>query len=132
MVTNGAPSVKKDGRLQVGLTPLAKGDFAGSLAIHPLWAETRGDRRVCVAILDGPVDVSHPCLQGAALTQIPTLVSGTATNGPSSQHGTHVASIIFGQPGTAITGIARIAVGSFYRYLQMILKVREYNARNSI
>ena len=32
-----------------------------------LWSETRGDPRVVVAILDGPVDRSHPSLAGARL-----------------------------------------------------------------
>jgi hypothetical protein len=28
---------------------------------------TRGHARVCVAVLDGPVDLEHPCLNGADL-----------------------------------------------------------------
>jgi len=30
-----------------------------------IWAETRGDPGIRVAILDGPVDISHPSLAGA-------------------------------------------------------------------
>jgi cyanobactin maturation PatA/PatG family protease len=66
----------------------------------------RGDSRVCIAVLDGPVDISHPCFQGAKLTQLQTLVEPTLLGGRAAAHGTHVASIIFGQPGSAIPGIA--------------------------
>jgi cyanobactin maturation PatA/PatG family protease len=66
----------------------------------------RGDGRVCIAILDGPVDLSHPCFHGAKLTQLQTLVDPTLLGGRAATHGTHVASIIFGQPGSAVPGIA--------------------------
>lgn len=75
--------------------------------IQQLWAKTKGSPEICVAVLDGLVDLNHPCFQGANLTQVPTLVRGDA--GPESQmslHGTHVASLIFGQPGSPVAGIA--------------------------
>jgi cyanobactin maturation PatA/PatG family protease len=65
-----------------------------------------GDSRICVAVLDGPVDQSHPCFDGANLTQLPTLVSGVANEGAASQHGTHVTSIIFGQHDSPVRGVA--------------------------
>lgn len=65
-----------------------------------------GDPRVCVALLDGPVDLSHPCFAGAELTRLPTLVQEPAGQGPMSRHGTHVASLVFGTPGTSVTGLA--------------------------
>lgn len=78
------------------------------LGISRLWAETRGDPSVSVAVLDGPVDVSHPCFDGARLTQIDP--GGTASTpcktGPSARHGTNIASVIFGQHGSPVTGIA--------------------------
>jgi cyanobactin maturation PatA/PatG family protease len=58
---------------------------------------TRGDPRVCLAVLDGPVDLSHRSLAGAQLSVIETLVSTSADDGPAARHGTHVASIIFGR-----------------------------------
>ncbi|MDY6784475.1 MAG: PatA/PatG family cyanobactin maturation protease [Cyanobacteriota bacterium] len=62
---------------------------------------------VCIAILDGPVDCTHPCFQGANLTTLPTLVpESIRQDGAMSGHGTHVASIIFGQPESDISGIA--------------------------
>ena len=71
-----------------------------------LQEESLGDSDVCVAILDGPVDLSHPCFDGANLTKLPSLVSGVPDRSSASQHGTHIASIIFGQRGSAVEGIA--------------------------
>jgi cyanobactin maturation PatA/PatG family protease len=71
-----------------------------------LWAETLGDPHICIAVLDGPVDQSHPCFKDAQLTQLQTLTSGVANQGWASQHGTHVASIIFGKHGSSVSGIA--------------------------
>jgi len=71
-----------------------------------LWDKTLGDPEVCVAVLDGPVDETHACFQGAKLTRLPTLVTDTAGHGPMSVHGTHVTSVIFGQPGGPVQGVA--------------------------
>ena len=51
--------------------------------------------------LDGPVDTGHPCFGGAHLEELPTLVPKT---GPS-EHGTHVTSLLLGQPGTQVVGV---------------------------
>jgi hypothetical protein len=75
-------------------------------AIRALRRITLGDSEVCVAVLDGPVDLSHPCFRGAALRRLPTLVEDPAGTGPMSVHGTHVTSVIFGQPDGPVTGIA--------------------------
>lgn len=69
-------------------------------------SELLGDEAVCIAVLDGPVDMAHPCFAGADLTRIDTLVREPAGAGPMSLHGTHVASLLFGQPGSPVTGIA--------------------------
>ena len=83
-------------------------DITNSLipGLNELWAESLGDPRICVAVLDGPVDLSHPSLATANITQIETLVSGVVDQGPASQHGTHIASIIFGQHDGPVKGIA--------------------------
>lgn len=66
-----------------------------------------GHPEICIAVLDGPVDRNHPCFDGANLTVLPTLVAdGARADGAMSSHGTHVASIIFGQPGSPVTGVA--------------------------
>ena len=66
----------------------------------------RGDDRICIAVLDGPVDQSHACFRGAKLRQLATLVQQESSDGHASAHGTHVASVIFGQPGSTVSGIA--------------------------
>ncbi|MEX2120218.1 MAG: PatA/PatG family cyanobactin maturation protease [Pirellulales bacterium] len=71
-----------------------------------LWEETTGDEKVCIAILDGPVDLTHPSLAGADFTEIDTLASGAAASGPVAEHGTQVASVIFGQHVGPVKGIA--------------------------
>jgi len=81
-------------------------DVAAIEGLKELWGETLGDPRVCIAILDGPVDQSHPSLAAADLTRLETLVSGLVDRGPASQHGTHIASIVFGQHAGPIAGIA--------------------------
>ncbi|MEV7095425.1 S8 family serine peptidase [Amycolatopsis sp. NPDC051045] len=60
---------------------------------------------VCIAVLDGPVDLSHPCFAGAHLEVIDTLVQDPASRGAMSVHGTHVTSLIFGQPGSPVVGV---------------------------
>lgn len=77
-----------------------------SLNLDVLWNQTLGDPNICIAVLDGPVDLSHPCFKGAALTEIQTLVSDSSSANYSLQHGTHVTSIIFGQHGSSVRGIA--------------------------
>jgi cyanobactin maturation PatA/PatG family protease len=77
------------------------------LALEPLSAKTSGSPQICIAVLDGLIDFKHPCFLNANLTQLPTLVTGEANpNGGMSLHGTHVASIIFGQLGSPVRGIA--------------------------
>lgn len=75
--------------------------------IQSLWEKTSGDSQICVAVLDGLVDQTHPCFAGADLKRLPTLVQEeVCVTGAMSLHGTHVASIIFGQHGSEIAGIA--------------------------
>ncbi|MER8040276.1 S8 family serine peptidase [Streptomyces hydrogenans] len=70
-----------------------------------------GSPEVRVAVLDGPVDQDHPCLTGADLTRMPTLVSEPAGSGPMSLHGTHVTSLLFGQPDSGVTGLVPRCTG---------------------
>jgi len=75
--------------------------------LHRLRKRTDGDPRVCVAILDGPVDLGHPCFAAADLTVLPVLGGQQAViGGPMSTHGTHVASVIFGQKESPVEGLA--------------------------
>jgi cyanobactin maturation PatA/PatG family protease len=76
------------------------------VGLKELWAETLGDSQICVAVLDGPVEQSHPSLAAADLTQRETLASDSDDRGSASQHGTHVSSVIFGQHDGSVKGIA--------------------------
>jgi PatG C-terminal/Subtilase family/PatG Domain len=87
--------------LEAGIT-----DISTLPGLSSLWAESLGDPRICVAVLDGPVDRSHPSFQGAQLDRIPTLISETAGGGIMSMHGTHITSVIFGQHDRPVRGIA--------------------------
>ena len=86
-------------------------DVALIPGLTDLWAETLGDSRICIAVLDGPVDQSHPSLTAANLTRIETLVASSAGRDQAAQHGTHISSIIFGQHNSPIRGIAPLCRG---------------------
>ena len=75
------------------------------LGLEALWSETLGHSSVCVAIVDGPVDLSHEALRGADLRQaVPD--SRDVADGVALRHGTHVASVIFGRHPGPVPGIA--------------------------
>jgi hypothetical protein len=74
--------------------------------LQEVWATTRGDAGVCIAVLDGPVDLDCPILRGADLTAVGDPGVPASLNGPAAAHGTHVTSIIFAQRGGAIEGVA--------------------------
>lgn len=69
-------------------------------------SEESGCLDVIIAILDGPIDLDHPCFFGANI-DVP-YDSGLVPlrRCAATAHGTHVASIIFGQPGSPVVGIA--------------------------
>jgi subtilisin family serine protease len=71
-----------------------------------LWRQTRGDRRITIALLDGPVDLQTPTLAGSGLMLDGTSALRTASAGPAMRHGTRVASLVFGQSKTDAGGIA--------------------------
>lgn len=68
--------------------------------------QTPGDPEICVAVIDSRVDLSHPALAGAQLKEIVPAWLSSRIRSPGASHGTHVASIIFGQPGGPVEGIA--------------------------
>lgn len=116
--------------------------------IPELWTHTKGDRRIKIALIDGPVDLNRACFQGSNLTKIqpywdrdipiePKYLeaylaienSGDREKTRSSNliaaipdqkirellflgfHGTHISSIIFGQPNSPIRGMAPNCTG---------------------
>ena len=65
-----------------------------------------GTPNVTVAVIDGPVDFAHEVFEGADLRTALGAMSVTSEAGNKmAEHGTHVASILFGQPGTEVEGI---------------------------
>ncbi len=82
---------------------LQKMDIQG---LNDLWKETLGDPSVCVAILDGPVDQSHTTFVGTDFRQFELLVPISSNHGPALAHGTHIASVIFGQHSSEVKGVA--------------------------
>ena len=71
-----------------------------------LWQQTAGDPAICIAMLDGTVDLSHPALVGAQLTQHDALGRAGEANIQGREHGTHIASIIFGRHEGPVKGVA--------------------------
>src|SRR5262245_40227554 len=82
-------------------------DFLSSIdGLRDCQKQTLGDPDICIAIIDSRVELTHPCFAGAQLKEI-VPVWLQSTMGPAgASHGTHVASIIFGQQGGAVEGIA--------------------------
>ncbi|MEV5573893.1 PatA/PatG family cyanobactin maturation protease [Spirillospora sp. NPDC052269] len=70
-----------------------------------LWELTRGDAQVRVAVLDGPVDLSHPAFAGTSLRPLLGVWAEEGFDGPVGRHGTHVASVIFGRHDGPVKGI---------------------------
>ncbi|MCD0423955.1 S8 family serine peptidase [Rubrivivax sp. JA1024] len=77
-----------------------------------LFAFGGGDRNIIVAVLDGAVDRTHDCFVGAPLTPLDTAVmQRSGEDAPPSAQGTHLASLIFGQPCRSVEGIAPLCRG---------------------
>ncbi|MDD1534725.1 MULTISPECIES: PatA/PatG family cyanobactin maturation protease [unclassified Bradyrhizobium] len=67
----------------------------------------RGSPGVRIAVLDGRVDLEHPCFRGAHLALLPSMLPADQESlGPMAAHGTHITSVIFGQPGSEVEGLA--------------------------
>lgn len=75
--------------------------------VKELWALTKGDPSLAIAVLDGNVDLGHASLAGAELElQVGRCDADEPVEGLMPTHGTHVTSVIFGQPGTNVEGLA--------------------------
>lgn len=71
-----------------------------------------GGAGVTVAVIDGPVDLDHPVFEGADLRMASGSTRWPARAGNRmAEHGTMVASILFGQPGSAVEGVCPRASG---------------------
>lgn len=76
--------------------------------IVPGLAELRqdADPLVCIALLDGPVDLSHACLRSANLTNLDARPTTCSVQGAATRHGTQIASVIWGQLDSVIAGVS--------------------------
>ncbi|MCG6207733.1 S8 family serine peptidase [Rhodopseudomonas sp. HC1] len=76
-----------------------------------LFALGGGDSRISIAILDGPVDRTHDCFRGARLVPLDTPAVARSGDGATTAQGTHIASLIFGQPCSSVEGVAPLCRG---------------------
>lgn len=81
-------------------------DYSVADRLSELWSKTLGHEAIRIAVLDGPLDRSHPAFTGAKLDLVNSPKGGASGEGAAALHGTHVASVIFGQHDGAIKGIA--------------------------
>jgi subtilisin family serine protease len=76
-----------------------------------LFAFGGGNPAITIAVLDGPVDRTHDCFVGARLAPLATAAAGRCRDGNATEHGTHLASLIFGQPCSSVEGVAPLCRG---------------------
>lgn len=88
-----------------------------------LQSETLGSSDICVAVLDGPVDLTHPAFAGANVTAIE--MPASHDEAADRAHGTHVASVVFGQPDSSAPGVAPRSRG-------IIVPVHAFRADQSV
>ncbi|WP_169808751.1 S8 family serine peptidase [Microtetraspora niveoalba] len=76
--------------------------------IAELWRHTQGgDPGITIGVVDGPPQLSHPSLTGADLRVLPTWwLPPTQTDPKMAEHGTWTASVLLGQPGSILPGLA--------------------------
>ena len=74
--------------------------------LRQVWSSTLGDPRVCIAVLDGPAELAHPAFDGALVRQVDVSGGAKPARGAGLRHGTHVASLIFGQHDGPVRGVA--------------------------
>ncbi|MGO3932242.1 S8 family serine peptidase [Rhodopseudomonas pseudopalustris] len=75
-----------------------------------LFALGGGDSQINIAVLDGPVDRTHDCFRGARLVPLDT-AAAEGSDGRATAQGTHIASLIFGQPCSSVEGVAPLCRG---------------------
>jgi hypothetical protein len=70
-----------------------------------LWRRTTGDFRVVIGVVDGPADLGHPALAGAAIETLDVPPAAPPSPGARA-HGTVITSLIFGRHGSSVAGVA--------------------------
>src|SRR5215831_3901346 len=75
--------------------------------LRELWGLTTGDPAVRVALIDGPVDQTHPAFEGARISVVrPHRPPPGDPTGYKREHATWTASVLVGQHGGPVTGFA--------------------------
>ena len=75
--------------------------------LRELRAETSGDPQIAIGLVEGPPDLSHPCFAGADLTVLePSWLPDGEVHESLGRHATFVASVLFGQSGSMVEGLA--------------------------
>jgi len=76
--------------------------------LRELWRLTLGDPAICVAVLDGPAVLDHPCLRGANVRRLRSYwwEEGAEVEDGIVEHATHVCSTLFSPHNTEVKGIA--------------------------
>jgi len=79
------------------------------LGLPELQGLTYGSSEIKIAVLDGPVDLTHPCFNNSKGKLIPwnqPQIQPSNSSGLALKHGTAVSSLIFGKPDSAVKGVA--------------------------
>ncbi|MFE3177852.1 S8 family serine peptidase [Amycolatopsis sp. NPDC059090] len=87
-------------------------EIAAIPGVRELWDQTLGDPDVTIGLVEGPPALSHPCFAGADLTVLePHWLPLVPVVDGLPQHATFVASVLFGQPGSPVHGLAPLCRG---------------------
>jgi len=79
----------------------------------PLWQRVGGgDPANRIAVIDGPVDLHHPSLSGSRLAVSDH--DAVSISAVKSEHGTHIASVLMGVPGSSVVGLAPNCTATIY------------------
>lgn len=82
--------------------------------VAELRARTQGDPRVLTAVIDGSPRIDHPAFEGADIEAVRGYwVDDREDQEWATGHATHITSVIFGQPGSSVPGLAPRARGLF-------------------
>ncbi|GDY31806.1 S8 family serine peptidase [Gandjariella thermophila] len=75
--------------------------------VRELWRHTVGEPDVTIGVVEGLPDLAHPCFAGAELTVLePSWLPASLTHEVLTEHGTFVASVLFGQHHGPVRGLA--------------------------
>lgn len=89
-------------------------DLNAMPGVAELRVRTQGDPRVLVAVIDGPPHIDHPAFEGADVEVVRGYwVDDREDADWAIGHATHITSVIFGQPGGPVPGLAPRARGLF-------------------